>query len=923
MDYKSTLNLPVTAFPMRANSAVREPELQAFWDRERVYEQLLESHRKGPRFLLHDGPPYSSSGKIHIGHALNKILKDMVVKHRALLGYYAPFVPGYDTHGLPTEIAALKELKDQKKALAPLEIRTLCKEFAQKSISGQHTAFKRLGIFADWEHPYVTMQPEFEATQIRVFGEMAAKGHIYKGLKPVYWCSTCVTALAEAEVEYDDHASPSIYVEFPLIHSDVPQLQERLAAGRSVYLVIWTTTPWTLPANMAIAVHPDFEYTVIETDRGDLVVARERVHAVTEAATLADARPTDLVFKGKELEHSRYRHAFLDRESPVILAPHVTLESGSGLVHTAPGHGQEDYVAGQLYKLPVFAPLDDRGVFTPEAGELVAGQFYAKANPIVVSRLEELGRLLAADSITHSYPHCWRCHKPIIFRATEQWFASIEGFRQQALDEIRQVHWHPAYGEVRISNMVENRSDWCVSRQRTWGVPIPVFYCQSCDTPLITPETTDRVASVFAQEGSDAWWRRDACDLLPAGTRCGKCGLTDFRKEKDIMDVWFDSGVTHEAVCARRDLGWPADLYLEGSDQYRGWFQSSLLTAVATRGKAPYRMVIKHGFALDPQGRKMSKSLGNVVDPYQVLEKYGADVLRLWVSSVDYTEDVKIGEGILQQLAEVYRKIRNTARFLLANLADYDPRTMAVPDSELREIDRFALHRLQEVTQQVRGFFETYEYNGFYSLIQNYCVVDLSSFYLDVIKDRLYASAEDAPGRRAAQGVLHQILMRLMRLIAPVLSHLAEDIYQHLPFKTEQSPTSVFLLDFPEVEERWRDPVLADRWARVLELREKVNKALEEARQQKLIGSAVDALVTVPATERPDFSTGAPEEVLREALNVSQVEIAGSEISVEPAPGVKCARCWLILPTIGQDPAHQELCPRCAAAVGGQLSGIR
>lgn len=918
MDYKSTLNLPTTAFPMRANSAAREPELQAFWERERIYDRLLEHRKASPTFVLHDGPPYSSSGQIHIGHALNKILKDMVVKHRALMGFQAPFVPGYDTHGLPTEVAALKELKDRKQDLTPLEIRALCKDFATKSIAGQQTAFKRLGVFGDWEHPYVTMQPEFEAAQVRVFGEMAARGHIYKGLKPVYWCSTCVTALAEAEVEYEDHVSPSIYVEFPIVESGVRAIQERLSAGKPVSLVIWTTTPWTLPANLAIAVHPDFDYTLVDTPRGTLVLAHERVAAVARAAGLSEVEPTEAVFKGKTLEHTRYRHVFLDRESPVILGTHVTLETGSGLVHTAPGHGMEDYVAGQLYGLDVLAPLDDRGVFTPEAGDLVSGQFYAKANPVVVAELERLGRLLSATEFSHSYPHCWRCHKPVIFRATEQWFASIAGFRQQALDAIKGVRWHPAYGEVRISNMVENRTDWCISRQRTWGVPIPVFYCEACNTFVITPQTTARVAEVFAREGSDAWWRLDAFDLLPPGMRCSGCGHDRFRKEKDIMDVWFDSGVTHEAVCAQRGLGWPVDLYLEGSDQYRGWFQSSLLTAVATRGQAPYRTVIKHGFALDPQGRKMSKSLGNVVDPYQVMNKYGADVLRLWVSSVDYTEDVKIGDGILGQLAEVYRKIRNTVRFLLANLADFAPQTEAVAYADLPEIDRFALHRLDEVVEQVRGFFERYEYNGFYTLIQNYCVVDLSSFYLDVIKDRLYASAERAPERRAAQTVLHHILWTLMRLISPVLSHLAEDIYQHLPARPPGAPSSVFFLDYPQVQGPWRDLELASRWGRVLELRYRVNKLLEEARQRKEIGSAVDAVALVPATEVPAFGRGSAADVLREALNVSQVRIEGDALAVAPASGSKCARCWLVLPTVGQDLEHAELCERCARVVGSQ-----
>lgn len=908
MDYKDTLNLPRTDFPMRANAPVREPEIQAMWDREDIYGKLQARRKGAPRFVLHDGPPYSSSGNIHIGHAMNKILKDMVVKHRALSGFDAPFVPGYDTHGLPTEIAALKELKGKKPDLGPLDIRALCKEFALRSVEGQKKAFKRLGVFADWENPYLTLQPEFEAVQIRVFGQMASKGYIYKGLKPVYWCSTCVTALAEAEVEYEDHVSPSIYVAFPLVESAA--LADLLSRGRDVRLVIWTTTPWTLPANLAIAVAPDLDYTVVETPRGDFVVAADLVDSFLQATGLEGTEVGPRV-KGRALEHSKYRHVYLDRISPVILAPHVQAEN-TGLVHTAPGHGNEDYLAGQAYGLGILAPLDDRGRFTAEGGPLTEGLFYADANPVILAELEKRGALLATDSISHSYPHCWRCHKPVIFRATEQWFASVAGFRERALEEIKKVRWIPANGEIRITNMVADRSDWCISRQRVWGVPIPVFYCEGCNAILVTPETTEFVAQVFAREGSDAWWKLPAEDLLPPGTTCNGCGHGRFRKEKDIMDVWFDSGSSHEAVCAARGLGWPVDLYLEGSDQYRGWFQSSLLTAVATRGQAPYRMVITHGFALDGQGRKMSKSLGNVIDPLDVIRQNGADVLRLWVSSQDYTSDVRISPTMLQQLAEVYRKIRNTARFLLGNLYDFDPARDAVAYPDLPELDRFALHRLQEVTRKVREFYETFQYDPFYHLVQNYCVNDLSGFYLDVTKDRLYASAPASRERRAVQTVLHHVLQTLMRLISPVLSHLAEDIYQFLPASQRGSEPSVFLLDFPAVEPRWLDDALASRWSEILALREKVNKLLEEARQRKEIGASTDALALVPASD-------VPLDILREALGVSQVRVAADgQIRVAPAPGSKCQRCWLILPTVGQDERHPELCERCSTVIASR-----
>lgn len=928
MEYKQTVNLPTTDFPMRANSANREPEIQAQWQQERVYERMLEGRAGGPAYILHDGPPYSSSGAIHIGHALNKTLKDIVVKYKSLSGFRAPFVPGYDTHGLPTELAALKELKARHSDLSPIDVRRLCKEFALKSIESQKGHFKRLGTFGDWDHPYVTLDPKFEAQQIRVFGEMAQKGYIYKGLKPVYWCSFDVTALAEAEVEYADHVSPSLYVRFPVVSAPTAAapLKALVDAGEPLSLVIWTTTPWTLPANLAIAAGPAYTYVLLKTaEHGTLVVVKDLAETFLAATGLSAEWGPEL--PGEALEGVRYRHVFLDRESPVILGDHVTTETGSGLVHTAPGHGVEDYEVGQKYGLEVLAPLNDRGIFLEAAGPLVAGQRYDKANAVIIEELGRLGVLLGHQDLSHSYPHCWRCKHPVIFRATEQWFASVEGFRQAALDAIKGVKWLPAFGEQRISNMVADRSDWCISRQRSWGVPIPVFYCTEDNEPLLTPETIAAVASRFETEGADAWWVHDASDLLPAGTRCPKCQGTSFRKETDIMDVWFDSGVTWSSVVeARPELSYPADLYLEGSDQYRGWFQSSLLTSVATRGQAPYRTVLTHGFVLDGQGRKMSKSLGNVVEPLKVISEHGADVLRLYVSSVDYSSDVRISEVILKQLAEVYRKIRNTARYLMGNLHDFDPARHTVAYAELSELDRYALHRLQEIVAEVTDAFERFEFARFYQLIQNYCVVDLSSFYLDVLKDRLYASAPHSAERRGAQTVMHQVLQALMVMVSPVLSHLAEDIFAYLPAAQKADAPSVFLLDWPKVDASLQDAALAERYGRLLALRENAFKALESARQAKTIGGSLEARVRlVPRTPEVEQLLKSLGPDLAKLLIVSEAEVATASnapegegdlaVAVERSTGNKCERCWVYSPAVGQHADHPTLCTRCVGVV--------
>ncbi len=933
-DYKKTLNLPQTDFPMRANSAQREPEFQAKWDADALYAKVLARRAGAPTFIMHDGPPYLSSPNIHIGHALNRTLKDIVVKYKALAGFRAPFVPGYDCHGLPIEHAVLKDVEGGRHSMTALELRAKCKAFAEKNLDGQQTKFRRLGIFADWAHPYLTMDPAFEAKQIEVFGQMAQKGYIYRGLKPVYWCPTCETALAEAEIEYvDDFTSPSIYVKFPLKATSQAMVGRLAKIAEPINLVIWTTTPWTLPANLGISVHPKLKYSVIKTEQhGYLMLASDLVEKVLADTGLTQVGEPAAEFYGTELEMLQAQHPFVPRTSLVVLGEHVTAESGTGLVHTAPGHGVEDYEVGRKYQLPVFAPLNAQGVFTEEAGALVAGQRYNKANPIIIKKLQDTGFLIKEAALQHSYAHCWRCHKPVIYRGTEQWFASVDGFRQAALDAIHDVKWIPGTGEKRIENMIANRSDWCISRQRSWGVPIPIFYCTVDNEPLVTPETIDAVKTRFAKEGSDAWWRHDAAELLPPGTACAKCQGTSFRKEQDIMDVWFDSGSSHASVLeTREELSWPADLYLEGTDQYRGWFQSSLLTSVSTRGSAPYRTVVTHGFVVDETGRKMSKSMGNVVEPGKVIEQYGADILRLWVASVDYTNDVRCSDNILKQMAEIYRKIRNTARYMLSNLNDFDRATNAVSIGAMAEVDRFALHRLGEVITEVTDALESFEFNRFYQVMQNYCVVDLSSFYFDVQKDALYAEGVDSHARRSAQTALDTILRALTVMIAPVLSHLAEDIWQHVPELQRGGVESAFLLDWPLAEAAWKDDALAARWLKVAAWRETALKALEQARQGKLIGSAMEAHVTMhPLTdEMREHLNALGPATLTKILITSQVTVAGT-VSVAPegasadagvavtvarASGDKCQRCWTYTPEVGTHSQHPTLCDRCVSVV--------
>lgn len=917
MDYKKTLNLPQTDFPMRGNLPNREPEMQRWWDEVKIYEQVQQSRKGQPKYILHDGPPYAN-GDIHIGHALNKILKDFIVRFRSLQGYDAPYIPGWDTHGLPIEHAVTTKKKVDRKKMDPVPFRQQCEAYAWSFIEKQRDQFKRLGVRGDWENPYVTLDPQYEAQQIRVFGEMVKKGHIYRGYRSIYWSPSSESALADAEIEYQDKRSPSIYVRFPV------QEGNGVLPVENTYVVIWTTTPWTLPANLGIAVHPDITYTIVQNGDEKLVMAEELVDSVMQLAGI-DGYETGPRIKGSELSGVVCRHPFYDRKSPVVLGDHVTLDAGTGCVHTAPGHGAEDFELGKKYDLGILCPVDEKGKFTAEAPGF-EGLFYDDANKVVTQKLSDGGYLLKLTFITHQYPHDWRTKKPVIFRATEQWFASIDGFREQLLEAIRKVKWTPAWGEVRLHNMVADRGDWCISRQRVWGVPLPIFYCDACSHPHITEDSIEHIASIFAKEGSSAWFAKDVKELLHEGAVCTACGNDSFRKETDIMDVWFDSGSSHASVLMQREeAAWPADLYLEGSDQYRGWFNSSLSTAVATQGQAPYKEVLSHGFTLDGEGRKMSKSLGNVIDPLKVMKTYGADILRLWVASVDYQADVRVSEDILKQIAEVYRKIRNTFRFLLGNLSDFDPARDRVGVAQLDEIDRFALDQLQRLIQRVTQAYESHEFHTVYSSIHHFCTVFLSQFYLDVLKDRLYVLPAADPKRRSSQTVMFKVLHALVRMLNPILPHTTEEVWKFVPGADE---FSVQLTRFPEVEADDRDDDLAQKWNHLLQIRDVVLKGLEEARTEKVIGNSLGAAVILVPTEStlPLLNS---QSNLSELFIVSDVQLlqpgdelegdthegAGVRIQIKPAQGSKCERCWVISPTVGEHSRYPDLCDRCASIV--------
>lgn len=910
MDYRKTLNLPKTDFPMKANLPKREPEILKMWESKGIYRKALEQSKGRKKYVLHDGPPYAN-GNIHIGTALNKILKDIIVKSKFMAGYHSPYVPGWDCHGLPVEHEVEKSLGMSKAELSTVEIRRRCREYAAKFVEIQREEFKRLGVFGSWEEPYLTMDFRYQATIVREFGKFLLNGSVYKGKKPVHWCPTCRTALAEAEVKYEDHRSPSIYVKFRMT-SPPPPLQDR---GKPVSVVIWTTTPWTIPANLAIALHPDFTYVAVDVGQEVYLLAEALLETVMGKFGIPDYQVVSK-FYGRELEGWKARHPLYDRDSLIVLAPYVTLEVGTGCVHTAPGHGQEDYETGIKYGLEIYSPVDDDGRFTEEV-PFFAGQFVFDANTAVNQKLTEAGALLKEEEMVHSYPHCWRTNDPIIFRATEQWFISMDktGLRQNALQAINGVNWIPPWGRDRIYGMIENRPDWCVSRQRAWGIPIPVFYCSTCRQTLVNQKTIDHVAGLFEERGADVWFEEDPDRLLPEGTQCPGCGGKKFVKETDILDVWFDSGVSWAAVLEnRKDLEYPASLYLEGSDQHRGWFHSSLLTSVGTRGKAPYGSVLTHGFVVDGEGKKMSKSAGNVVAPEEVIQRLGADVLRLWVSAEDYRDDIKISEEILKRLADGYFKIRNTFRFLLGNLYDFNPEKDWVAASDLPEIDRWALHRLQKLISRVREAYERFEFHIVYHSIQNFCAVEMSSTYFDILKDRLYTFANRSPGRRAAQTALYEILSGLARLIAPILSFTSEEVWQHLP-GGDGKAESIHLTSFPEVREEFLNEALNERWERIWELRAEVTKALEKARKEKKIGLSLDAQVHLYLPEKDYEFFQSISSDLKALFIVSSVSLHRTErerrVEVLRAEGEKCERCWNYDLSVGKHPEHPKACDRC------------
>ncbi len=930
-EYKDSLNLPQTTLPMRANAANREIEIQEFWAQNQIYKKNLKQRDKENKFILHDGPPYLSSDKIHIGTALNKILKDIVVKYKSMSGFYSPFVPGYDGHGLPIENAVVKTIKGGRNAVSPYLLRLKCREFAYKNLMGQEDNFKRLGVWGNWGRPYVTISPEIEAEQVRVFGEMYQKGYIEKGLKPVYWCPDCETALAEAEVEYADHTSTAIYVKFEFEEKAAKLAYSKagVTTEKPLFAVIWTTTPWTIPSNLAICLNARLQYSFVEYEEEVFVVASDLLDSFVQDAELeADKVKVLGTIDGLDLENLRTRHPLYDRVSPIILGDHVTTDAGTGCVHTAPGHGLEDWEVGMRYDLDVLSPLDSKGYWTDQVPDL-EGVRYTDGNKIVVDKLLEHDALISKKEITHSYPHCWRCKKPVIYRATPQWFVKVDRFRKEALEAISNVQWIPASGEQRISNMVASRSDWCISRQRTWGVPIPVFYCKDCGEVIVTPESINSVAKIFEKETSDVWVKYDAKHLLPPGYRCPKCQNHHFLKEKDIMDVWFDSGITHRAVVEKRheELGHPpVDLYLEGSDQHRGWFQSSLLTSVATTGIAPYLTVLTHGFVLDEEGRKMSKSLGNTVAPQDIIKYYGTDVLRLWAASVDYRNDVKIGENAVKQMVEIFKKIRNTSRFLLGNIYDFDPENDYVYYNDLKDIDKFALHKLNTLIENVTEAFDAYEFYKYFQYLQNFAAVDLSSFYLDIVKDRLYTAGKKSLSRRACQTVLYEISQALTRMIAPVMPHQAEDIWQHTPEIQRGGLESILLADWPLSSAKWHNEELEKEFTQILKLREIVSKAIEPLRATKRVGSSLEVAVYIQGGDRKILNYYEDELanifitsqafVVDEAPSnaVYKYEEDGYTIYIAKAIGEKCERCWKYR-ELGTDGSHPTLCAECAEAL--------
>jgi len=945
LELKKTLNLPKTDFPMKASLPQNEPKQLDAWYAGNVYERILEARKGQPLFVLHDGPPYPT-GEIHLGTGLNKILKDLIVKTKSMAGHYAPYVPGWDCHGLPIETQVEKELGGKGK-VPPAEFRKLCREFATRYVEQHKRDFKRLGIFGQWNDPYLTMSFDYEATIAGAFLDFMEKGYVYRGRKPVYWCIYDSTALAEAEVEYEDHTSPSIWVRFRLLRNVFNEGGPDRNLGGDVDAVIWTTTPWTLPHNRALAFRNEFEYAVVETEEGKLLLAADRIPALQAECGIKEAKVLEKI-EGGQFEGARFQHPFLPIEVPGILADYVTLDQGSGIVHTAPGHGADDFISGQKYKLEIYAPLDDKGRYLEGLPEY-KGKDVFSANPIVVKLLQDRGALLGLHDYKHTYPHCWRCHNPVIFRATEQWFINMDQaahgrqktLRQEALEEIHQVKWIPAWGEDRMYEMIEKRPDWCVSRQRFWGVPIIVFYCDGCGKRLEDYQALQNVVKWFEKEGADAWYKHSPEELLPAGTKC-ECGASKWRKENDILDVWFDSGSSHLSVLKGPE--WPADVYLEGPDQYRGWFHSSLLVATGTRDAAPYRGVVTHGWTLDEHGRPMSKHLGNVTTPRQITEKWGADLLRLWVTSVEYQADVKMSERVMTQLSEAYRKIRNTFRFALGNVADFDPSRDALPNNQLEEIDAWMLDRTAELVKKCREWYANYEFHRVYHAIHDYCVVDLSAFYFDVLKDRLYTKAPKNKSRRSAQTAVWKISDALVRLAAPVLVFTAEEIWKYLP-KTTGRPESVHIAVFPDAAEVACGIAAkeAEKWERLAQVRSAVLVALEQARAAKSIGGGLEAMVRLHANSKaPGLQELLKEKgsLLPALFIVSQVAVdsadghglipsetlPGLAVKIERAGGKKCERCWNYSTHVGENARYPAVCERCSEALaeieGGGSAGV-
>ena len=916
-NYNDTIHKMQTPFEMRAGLPKKEPKMLEDWENNHVYEQMIKNNEGKPQYILHDGPPYAN-GNIHMGTALNKIIKDIIIRYKNMSGFQAPYVPGYDTHGLPIELKALSSLGDKKAGVSKLELRQICKEFATEHIGVMNEQFKRLGVQGDFENPYLTLRPEFEARQVEIFGEMAKKGYIYKGMKAVYWCPEDRTALAEAEIEYAEDECDSIYVRFKLTDDPNGVLAKHNIPLDKAWIVIWTTTTWTLPANVATCLNPNLEYAFVKIGDAYHIMARELVESTMKGCHIDEYEVLPETVLGSELELMQYQHPFLDRKGLVILGDHVTLEGGTGCVHTAPGHGVEDFevCVNHYPQVPVVVPVDDAGRLTAEAGEKFAGLKVWDANKVILEHIKESGHLMGVQHITHQYPHCWRCHHPIIFRATEQWFCSIDAFKEDVYKAIDSVHWQPAWGHDRMAGMVRDRSDWCISRQRVWGVPIPVFYCKKCGKYHITDASIKAVSDLFRKEGSDAWYKYDANDILPKTEVC-ECGASDWEKDPDIMDVWFDSGSTWSAVCRERpELRWPVDMYMEGADQFRGWFQSSLLTSVATQGVAPYREVLCHGWVVDAQGKQMHKSAGNGMEPSEIIRDYGADIIRLWVASSDYTVDVRAGKEIFRQLSEAYRKMRNTARFMLGNISDFDPAKDMVDDDQLFEIDRWALEACNKLTATMRDAYEHYDFSRAYHALYNFCVIDMSNFYMDVIKDRLYCADDHA--RRCAQTALYRILVDFTKLLAPILCFTSQEIWSYIP-KLDGMKDYVVFEQMPEAKAA-ADEAFEAKWDRIMAIRDDVKKVLEQARADKVIGSALEAGLTLYCSKEVyDFLNAIPMDELADLFIVSHVELVEGEggvkglveglgVSAAHAVGNKCLRCWKYDTSVGED----GLCPRCA-----------